>query len=170
MSAKIIKFNTAYAPGPSLPEKVCPKELQDYEYNKSTRSLTPTKKIEFYKEIQSYYESTRLDVKLKKYSMGDVTALGVPGGSFGDFADVPTNLAQVLNAKESAQSSFFKLPGEIRELFNNDFTEFIRSVEDGTYQQRLIDYASRKAGTGTDTGNGGTRAPTSTQTDNGGNQ
>lgn len=165
-----MKFYSAFAPAPSVAEPQCPVELQDYEYNKSTRQLVPTKKIEFYKEIQSYYESTRIDVKLKKYSMGDFSALGCPGGAYGDFTDIPTNLAQVLNAKETAQQSFFKLPSAVRELFNNDFTEFIKCVENGTYEQRLVDFASRGVSDGgaSDGGasDGGTSAPNS---NNGGN-
>lgn len=148
-----IKFATAYAPLPSVPEKECPQELQDYKYNKATRELEPTKKIEFYKEIQSHYESTKLSTKLQRYAMGDTAALGFPSGTFGDFADLPTNLATVLNAKQTAQESFSKLPSELRQLFNNDFTEFIRSVENGTYQQRLVEYAAAHGGS-----NGGTAA------------
>lgn len=105
--------------------------------------------------------------------MGDYTALGCDGGAYGDFTNIPTNLACVLNAKETAKQGFFGLPAEVRELFNNDFALFIRSIEDGTYEQRLIDYARSKStgtGTGSSIGTGTDPGASTSSTDNGGNQ
>lgn len=152
-----MKFRKNYEKSCSTAEPKCPQELQDYEYDKTSRKLVPTKKIEFYKEIQSYYESTRIDVKLKRFSMGDPGALGCPGGSYGDFTDLPSNLAEVLTFQQSAESSFSKLPADVRAIFNNNYAEFIASIEDGSYQQKLIDFARTKTGSGTDgTGTDGT--------------
>lgn len=163
-----IKFNTAYAPPKPKAESKCPTELQDYLYNPTTNKLEKIGKIQFYEEIQSHYESTKLSDKLRRAAMGDIYALGTPSGAYIDTTNISTNLAEVLNAKQSAQRQFEQLPIELRELFGNDFTTFIRCIEDGSYQQKLIEFGRKKsAGTGTDTGSGkdtGTGNDTGTDT------
>lgn len=141
-----MKFYSSFSPPPSLSEKKCPKTLQNYCYNSVTRVLEKTDIIPFYEEIQSHYESTKLSTKLTRYTMGDINALGFESGAFGDFSGQNTNLATVLNTNQIAKSEFDKLPQDIRRLFNFNFTDFIRSVEDGSYEQKLTDYAKQRAG------------------------
>lgn len=141
------KFFSSYNPPPSLSEVKCPLVLQDYIFDKSTHKLTKTDKIPFYEEIQSHYESTKLSDKLIRYTMGDITALGEPNDSYIDVSGLSTNLAQVLNTKQIAESEFNKLPSDIKQLFRGNYAEFVGSIEDGTFEKRLVDYAKSKSGT-----------------------
>lgn len=141
-----MKFYSSFSPAPSLSEKKCPKTLQNYCFNSVTRVLEKTDIIPFYEEIQSHYESTKLSTKLTRYTMGDINALGIESGAFGDFSGQNTNLATVLNTNQIAKSEFEKLPSDVRGIFNNNFTDFIRSVEDGSYEQKFIAFAKSKAG------------------------
>lgn len=144
-----MKFNSSYSPAPSFSEPSCPTEVQNYKYDEVSRKLIKTDKIPFYKEIQSYYESTKLSDKLTRYTMGDVTALGFESNNYFDISGQNTNLAQVLNTNQIAKGEFSKLPSDVKQLFNGDFTEFIRCIENGTFEQRLVEYAkSKSAGAG----------------------
>lgn len=155
------KFYTSYSPPPSLPEPKCPEELQNYEYDKTERKLVKTDKISFYKEIQSYYAATQLSTKLSRFAMGDFGALGFDRGSYSDVSGTTTNLAQILHTKQIAEAEFGKLPNDIKQLFNGNYSEFVGSIEDGTFEKRLVDYAKSKqqpgaaGGSGTDGAAGG---------------
>lgn len=142
-----MKFFSSYNPGLSEAEPECPKELQNYCYNELTCKLEKTDKIPFYKEIQSHYESTKLSTKLTAYSMGDFTALGFERGSFVDVSGQNTNLATILNTNEVAKGEFNKLPADVKQLFNFDYTEFVRSVESGSFEKRIANFIKSKSGT-----------------------
>lgn len=148
------KFYTSYSPPPSLSEPKCPEELQNYEYDKTERKLIKTDKIPFYKEIQSHYDATKLSSKLSRFAMGDFSALGYAGGSYSDVSGSTTNLAQILATKQIAETEFGKLPNDIKQLFNGNYSEFVRSIEDGTFEQRLVEYAKSKQQPGTPGGSG----------------
>lgn len=162
-----MKFNTAYAPGSSLPEPEGLKVIPEYTLNESTGNLEKIGDIPFYDRIQSHYESTRLDYKLRQYQLGNTLALGVPSGTFGDFSGQPTNLAQVLNSKQNAQQQFEQLPAGIKQLFNGSYADFVASLEDGSYEAKLGEYAksvidaSRAAGAGASSEGGASSAGSS---------
>lgn len=137
-----MKFFTAYNYPPSIAEPPCPKVIDELQLNEATGKIEKVGTIPFYERIQSHADSCRLDIKLKRYQQGDLTALGVPGGSYGDFSNQPGDLAQVLQAKQEAERQFGELSEGIRAVFGNDYHEFVRSLQDGTYQSRLASYAA----------------------------
>lgn len=143
-----MKFYSSYNVPPSKEENKCPKTLQNYVFNSVSRKLEKTDTIPFYEEIQSHYESTKLSTKLTRYTMGDITALGFESGSYVDVSGQNTNLATVLNTNEIAKTEFNKLPNDIKQLFGNNFAEFVRCVNDNTVEQKLINYVKQKSNVG----------------------
>lgn len=141
-----MKFYNAFSPPPSKAEVQCPFELQDYIYNSQTMKLEPTKKIPFYKEIQSHHESTKLSSKLTAYSMGDFTALGFESDSYYDISGQESNLANVLNTQQVAKKEFERLPDELKSIFNGDFSEFIKCINNNSLESRITSYLRGKNG------------------------
>lgn len=139
-----MEFKTLFNYHGRTPSCKCYKTRQEYIYNKSTKKIEPSEVSNTYERIQSFYESTRIDKKLERYAFGDVTALGVPHGSYGDFSDVNTDLAQVLQAGTSASAEFSKLSPEIRKLFGDDSGQFLESLRDGSYESIITDYARKE--------------------------
>lgn len=137
-------FKTLFNYHGRVPCPQCSKTRQEFVLDKSTNKIVPDKVTNIYERIQSYYESTRIDRKIERYKFGDVTALGVPGGSSGDFSNVPTNLAEVLQSGTSADTEFGKLSPDIKELFGNDSGQFLTALRDGSYDKIIRDYAARE--------------------------
>lgn len=135
------KFYTAYNVAPAIAEPPCPFEKDELVYDETQEKLVKTGTNPFYKEIQSHYESTRLDYKIEQFRRGNTLALGVPTECDVDVTNIPTNLAEVLISRQKAAEEFASLPEGIRELFGNKFANFVGSLEDGSYTDKLNEYA-----------------------------
>lgn len=134
-----MKFYSAYDPAPALPEPECPREVPDFILDEETDTLVTCGTIPFYERIQSYHESTKLSTKLKRFTMGDTTALGVGDSSSSDFTGAPADLRQVLDARKKITEDFKSLSSELRGVFNNNFDEFEKSVREGTAERRIYE-------------------------------
>lgn len=159
-----MKFYSSYNRPPSRAHEECPKEMQDYIKDETTGELVPSGKIPFYERIQSHYESSTLAAKLKRFAMGDNSALGVPSDSYGDFTGMPTDLRQILDSRQKVHQDFANLPDDIRAIFNNDFDSFESAVKDGTAERRIVEQL-RAAGNGTGAAQ---QAPAGSGSDSGG--
>lgn len=120
----------------------CSKVRQERIYNQATKKIENGELDNFYERIQSHYESTNIARKIERYQFGDITALGVPGGSYGDYSNVNTDLAQILQAGTSASEEFNNLSPAIKELFGNDVGKFLAALRDGSYEKTIRDYAA----------------------------
>lgn len=136
-----MQFNTAYNHLSGKAEPECPKVIKDYIYNKELDCIEESGTTPFYERIQSYADSTRLDKKLEQFRLGNTLALGVPSGEYGDFSTQPSSLEEVLQARDNAKQQFESLPEGIRRLFSNSYSEFAKSLQDGTYSAKLQQYA-----------------------------
>lgn len=74
--------------------------------------------------IQSFRDSTDINVILKRFELGDTSVLNVQRGIYGDFTKAPKTLSEFLNAQIKAKSIFDKLPGDVKASFNNDVNQF----------------------------------------------
>lgn len=157
MANKVI-FKSPYVNRPSkaIHEK-CPIDKVDYILDKSTGHLRECGKIPFYERIQSHEQSTLLSFKLAQYGLGDTSALGSPGGNYGDFIGAPKSIQEILQFQDNSERNFFNLPEPIRNIFNNDFKEFKQSVTDGTVERRISDFINSfsSGGEGGKEGTGG---------------
>lgn len=135
------KFYTAYNVAPSIAEPECLFEKDELVYDETQEKLVKTGTNPFYKEIQSHYESTRLDYKIEQFRRGNTLALGVPVECDVDVSNVPTNLAEVLSSRQKAAKEFAELPERIRNVFGNSFDVFSQSLADGSYEGKISEYA-----------------------------
>lgn len=86
--------------------------------------------IDTYAQIQSHKDSCSIELALKRFALGDESALQRTQGAFGDFTTFPRTFAEVLQVMIDAQNYFDGLPVDVRRGFDFDFNKFISSLDD----------------------------------------
>lgn len=92
--------------------------------------LVETGREDIYQYIQSHKDSTDINLILQRFAKGDVSVLSRRQGMYGDFTQVPTNYADMLNKLNRAEEYFNSLPVEERAKFNHSFAQYISSLGD----------------------------------------
>lgn len=92
--------------------------------------LIPSGKEDLYQAIQSHKDSCDIHVLLARYQNGDVDVLSRAQGAYGDFTQMPTTYAELLNAMIAGEAYFNSLPVEIRAKFDHSFEKFMMSMDD----------------------------------------
>lgn len=112
---------------PGEPEKVLyTPQLRD----DGNIDLVPSGKEDLYQAIQSHKDSCDIHVLLARYQNGDVDALSRAQGAYGDFTQMPTTYAELLNAMIAGEAYFNGLPVETRAKFDHSFEKFMLSMDD----------------------------------------
>lgn len=88
------------------------------------RVLRPVGKEDLNAYIQSFKEQTDINVIIKRFELGDVSALNARSCTYGDFTNAPKTLADFLNAQITADRLFSELPVDVRNKFDNDVNKF----------------------------------------------
>lgn len=119
---------------PGNPEKILytPKFAKD-----GTMELIEAGKENLYDYIQSHKESVDINVILKRYAKGDVTALQRRQAMFGDFSDAPSTYAEALNSMILAEQYFNSLPLETRAKFDHNFHRFLVSLDSPDFAEKM---------------------------------
>lgn len=116
-------------------------DLFHFEYNdKGEKFLVPYDKKDVYAEIQTYAHDNDIYVLLKKYLGGDLTALDKNKGFYADITNVPNNINDWHNRIEQGKDIFNGLPIEFKEMFGNDVNQFMTSIAEGSFENKLKDY------------------------------
>lgn len=128
--------------------------LDQYEYEvnkKGVRSLVKTdKKKDVYSEIQADYASTDINLLMKRFAFGDVSAINVKEGFYIDVTKMPTNLAELFDRNSDCQQFFEALPVEVKEMFDNSYTQFFTELNSDSksfndkiekYNDQFIDHS-----------------------------
>jgi hypothetical protein len=92
---------------------------------------------DFYDFIQSHADSVDIHVLLARFQNGDVDALSRVQGAYGDFTNMPTSYAELLNRVNEGQSFFNSLPVDIRAKFNHNFAEFMAGMDKPDFLDKL---------------------------------
>lgn len=83
-------------------------------------------RVNWYEQIQSYHDGCALQCLLKKYEQtGDASVLNRKTGEYFDATDMPNTLIGMYKKVQEGEQFFDKLPKEVKEQFNNSFTEFL---------------------------------------------
>lgn len=93
-----------------------------------TIELVPSGKEDWQAYIGSFADECDINVIVARFVNGDVNALNVRNGIFGDFSDMPKTYAEMLQLQINAKTQFDGLPVDVKEKFNNDFNQFIASA------------------------------------------
>lgn len=78
--------------------------------------LIPSGTENLYDFIQSHRDSVDIHVILQRFANGDTTALSRAQGNYGDFTNLPSTYAELLNTMIAGENYFNSLPLEIRRI------------------------------------------------------
>lgn len=90
--------------------------------------------------IQSFKESTDMNVIMKRFQLGDTSVLNVNRGVYADVTGAPKTLADFLNAQIVSNQLFDKLPMDVRSAFGNDANKFFVTYGSPEWLETLSKY------------------------------
>lgn len=94
-------------------------------------------KINTYAEIQSHKDSVDIHVLMRQFFNGDVEALSRRQGFYADVTEMPKTMAEALNMMVDRERDFYSLPVEVRQKFNNSFSEFLAASGSPDFAEKL---------------------------------
>lgn len=107
--------------------------------------LKKTGDKDIYQIIQASLEETQVYNILEKFlQTGDETVLKRRDGIYGNFIDIPTSPIELQNTIMRAENEFNELDREVRAEFDNDVGVFKQSILDGSFNNRMSKYISKK--------------------------
>ena len=151
MAKSSFKFKTAYdidsskyiSPSGSklLAEyalKVDPKT--GYEYLAPTGDFTNV-----YDRIQADYPSTDINLLMERFALGETEAINIKDGFYADVTAMPKTYAELFQRAEDAKQFFDELPTDLKEMFNNSYTEFWSEMDSSTksFNEKIDKYNER---------------------------
>ena len=114
------------------------REIREAEYDKSKNiTVVPKGKENFYAYINSFAESVDIHVLLARFQNGDKEALLQRAGAYIDISALPTNLNEFIELSRNAENLFNTLPVEVKEKFNNNVVEFISTIGDKSWNEKM---------------------------------
>lgn len=119
---------------PGNPEKILYSPKFD---SNGSMELIEAGKEDLYASIQSHKDSCDINIILKRYACGDVSALQKRQGMFGDFTDAPSSYAEALNSMIIAEQYFNSLPLETRAQFDHNFHRFLLSLDKPDFESKF---------------------------------
>lgn len=131
----MIKFRTQYSNDSKefISDNGSP-YLDQYEYDvdkKGIQQLVMTdKKKDVHAEIQADYASTDINLLMKRFALGDASAINVKDGFYVDVTKMPTNLAELFDKNIECVQFFNSLPAELKAMFDNSYTQFFSELND----------------------------------------
>ncbi len=129
-----------------MPE--CSKEIPVFnlKINKETgkKELKQSGTTNIYDKIQAAKESCDVYNVLKQYQDGNLEVLDKVHGVYGDFTQMPRNLAEAQQTLIDAEKTFESLPLDVRREFNNSTTEFLASITNGKYEAIMKKFEGAK--------------------------
>lgn len=102
-----------------------------------TIELIPSGKEDWQAYIGSFADECDINTIVARFVNGDVNALSVRNGVYGDFTEMPKTYAEMLQLQIDAQNQFNSLPLDIKEKFNNDFNQFIATAGSEEWLNKL---------------------------------
>lgn len=99
--------------------------------------LVETGRENLYEYIQSHKESTDIHVLLDRFANGEEDVLQRIQGFYGDVTSMPKTYAEVLNAVIAGEETFARLPIEVKNRFNNSFSEWLTAMDKPDFAQRM---------------------------------
>lgn len=100
-----------------------------YKYEENGKKVLVVKGMkDRYQLRQDALPGVEIKGLIARYRNGDLTALEKIKGMYGDFTEMPTSYVEAMNMVQNRTESFNMLPIEIKEKFNHNVNEFIRSM------------------------------------------
>lgn len=115
-------------------------EKTGYEY------LAPTGEYDnVYDRIQADYPSTDINLLMERFALGDTEAINIKQGFYADVTNMPKTYAELFQRYEDAHKFFDELPTDLKEMFNNSFTEFWSEMDSSSksFNEKIEKYNER---------------------------
>lgn len=96
-----------------------------------------------YDRIQASLESTKIYNILRRYAMGDVTALGSSNGVYADIIGAPKSLLEAHQRLIRVEEEFMKLPADLRAQFDHDPQVFIAQMVSGEGLEKVKSFTGK---------------------------
>lgn len=115
-------------------------EKTGYEY------LAPTGEVEnVYDHIQADYPSTDINLLMHRFALGDTSAIDVREGFYADVSKMPSSYAELFQTYENCKLYFDELPTDLKEMFNNSYTEFFSEMDSDkkSFSKKIDEYNKR---------------------------
>lgn len=146
-----IKFRTAYADDTSkFISEPGSKYLDQYAYDfdekgevKSSSLHKTDKPLNVFEKIQADYPSTDINLLMKKFALGDSSAINVTEGVYADVTKMPTTFAELFNRVNKCNELFDTLPPDVKALFNNSVEEFWFEYGSDDFLKKIDEYNDR---------------------------
>lgn len=122
--AKVSDPNTFFtSPGETEHIEYSPKVLPN-----GIIELQPSGKTDINAFIEAQRESTDISYIIAQINAGNLDVLNQAKPLFGDFTEMPKTYAEALQLRIDAEKSFYSLPVEVRNKFDNDFNQYFASA------------------------------------------
>ena len=146
-----IKFRTAYSADTkdfiSVPGS---KFLDQYEFKfdekgevKETTLHKTDNPLNVYDRIQADYPATDINLLMKKFALGDTSAINVKEGIYADVTKMPKNFAELFDRINDSHRLFDELPADLKQLFNNSYEEFWSEFGSDDFNKKVDEYNDR---------------------------
>lgn len=115
-------------------------EKTGYEY------VAPTGEyINVYDRIQADYPSTDINILMERFALGDTEAINIKDGFYADVTSMPKTYAEMFQRVVDARLFFDELPTDLKEMFNNSYTEFWSEMDNDTksFNSKIDEYNKR---------------------------
>ena len=105
------------------------------------RSLVESDKINLVQLVQMSGKGLTVKDLINRFNAGDLSAIPEPVESYGDFTKSPKSLLEAEKLLINAKSKFDMLPLDIKSKYNNNSSEWLAAVNDGTFVSYLNEQA-----------------------------
>lgn len=121
--------------------------LDDYEYRvdkAGVKSLVmKEQKIDVQGRIDADYPSTDINLLMKRFALGDSSAIDVKEGFYADVSKMPKSYAELFDRVEMAKQYFDELPADLKSMFNNNYMEFFTEFDSKEFNEKIDKYNDR---------------------------
>lgn len=119
---------------------ICIDEKTGYEFLKPTGEF-----INVYDKIQADYPSTDINLLMERFALGETDVINVRDGFYADVSKMPKTYAELFQLNEDAIRYFDELPTDLKEMFNNSYTEFWSEMDSDVkgFNEKIEKYNSR---------------------------
>ena len=115
-------------------------EKTGYEY------LAPTGDFDnVYDRIQADYPSTDINLLMERFALGETEAINIKQGFYADVTKMPKSYAELFQTYEDCKKFFDELPSDLKEMFDNSYTEFWSEMDSSTksWSEKIDKYNER---------------------------
>lgn len=126
-----------------------------YEFRivEGVETLVKTGETDVYERIQSFADSTDINIILARYLNGDITALNQSNGAYFDATNYPKTYAELYDRVKAAETVYNNLPDKVKEKYetpqaffehygDKDFIDFAKAFEADSIDSGSIAEAS----------------------------